>query len=79
MKTDITRETYEAMDVDTKLNILFDFAICSCNDAEKALETSENLKMALRKKVKIDTGIAGMMGFVGGLVGFLTQKMFFRG
>jgi hypothetical protein len=76
---DITRDTYEKMDVDTKLNVLFDFAFCACEDAKLAAKAAEGLKESFRKKVKVDAGTAGVMGFIGGLVGFFSQKIFFKG
>lgn len=79
MKTDITRETFEAMNIDTKLNVLFDFAACACTDAATAAKTAQELKDKLHKKAKFDSGIAGSLGFLGGLVGFFAQKIFFKG
>jgi len=67
----ISRETFEQMDTDSKLNVLFDYAVDANKIAKIAHEISEGLDKKINKGHKVDMLIAGMMGFVGGLVGFL--------
>ncbi|MEN6463644.1 MAG: hypothetical protein ABFD62_00540 [Syntrophaceae bacterium] len=65
----ISRETFEAMNDSSKLNVLYDCAISS-NQKMTALE-----KKVDRRKV-IDTSVAGVSGVIGGMIAFFTQKLF---
>lgn len=67
----ISRETFEQMDSDSKLNVLFDYAVDAHKTAELAHKISEALDKRISKGHKVDMVVAGVMGFVGGLVGFL--------
>ena len=70
MPNGISKETFEGMDSDSKLNVLYDLAVdqheCTCR-----------LESKFDKRQKYDLTIAGMMGFVGGfiahLVGWIRQ------
>lgn len=55
----ITRETFSEMDVDSKLNILFDFS-CEAKDVRR------ELRSLIETKRKIDTTVAAISGFFGG-------------
>ena len=69
----ISRDTFVEMDVNSKLNVLFDYAVLG---HEYACTTREKL-IVLEKKVssrkRIDSTVAGMMGFVGGLVAVVAK------
>jgi hypothetical protein len=62
----ITKETYEKMPVDDKLNVLFDLH----KDTQKcACETQENLvrlENKVDRKKRLDTTVAAGMGLIGG-------------
>ena len=72
----ITRETFEHMNADDKLNVLFDFLNeayrCTC----EAKENLELLHAKIEKKKKIDSMIAGGGGMVGGFIAFISGKIF---
>ena len=75
---DITRETFSQMDSDSKLNVLFDYAVNASEVAKTAYKSTEEIKEVCRRHKKFESGTAGLMGFVGGLVGFFSQKIFFK-
>ena len=62
----ITRETYEKMPADDKLNVLFDLH----KDTHKCACDTEARLIGLEKKVdrkkKLDTTVAAGMGLIGG-------------
>lgn len=72
----ITRETFEAMLVDSKLNILFDLA----QDQYKCFCKTEiqltALDKRLNKRKKIDTTSATIAGFFGGIIAYLGDRIF---
>jgi hypothetical protein len=57
------------MDTDSKLNVLFDYI----SDQGK---TCTQCTEKIGKQGKINTGVAAMMGFVGGLVGYFGHFVF---
>ena len=66
MANGISRETYEKMPADDKLNVLFDLH----KDTQRCACDVETRLIGLEKKVdrkrKIDTTVAAGMGLVGG-------------
>lgn len=66
MANGITRDTYARMDVESKLNVLFDYAIeshrCACANEEKI----EELDKKFDHRKRMDTTISGGAGFIGG-------------
>ena len=66
----ISRETFDQMDTDSKLNVLFDYVKDTC-------DVCRTLGDKLESKKKIDTGIAAIAGFVGGVIAHLGQLTFF--
>ncbi len=68
MSNGITKDTYKGMDTDSKLNVLFDYALesyhCACANEEKI----EELDKKFDRRKKIDTAVSGASGFVGGAV-----------
>jgi len=67
MSNNISRETYEGMEVESKLDVLFDYSVAMCDDIQ-----------ALKKRKKIDTVFSGGMGFVGGFTAVLAKAMFWK-
>lgn len=43
--SNITRETFESMDTDSKLNVLFDYAVSASQDAKEARCRIDELNM----------------------------------
>lgn len=74
----ISRDTFEQMDTDSKLNVLFDYAVNACETAKTAHDISEKLDKRISKGHKVDMFLAGTMGFIGGLVGFVGKAIFGR-
>lgn len=73
----ISRETFERLDTDSKLNVLFDFALNANKTAIVAHETVEKLTEAVRRRRKLDTTIAAAMGLLGGMIAHLGQLTLF--
>ncbi len=69
----ISKSTYEKMDSESKLNVLFDYAV----DAHKCASTTKNNLEALEKKFdtrkRVDTTVAAIAGFFGGVVAHIGQ------
>lgn len=61
----ITRKTFEHMDTDSKLNVLFDYAV----------DTHARLKK-LESRKRFDSVLSGMMGIIGGFCAMLGIKIF---
>lgn len=75
---EISRETFINLPTDNKLDVVFDLlkeAVTKQEEIEKKVESC-NIQIGRRKK--FDSGVAGMMGFIGGLVGFIMQKALFK-
>lgn len=68
MANGITRETFEGMDIDSKLSVLFDYAKeshrCSCE-----------LEAKFDKRKKSDAIMSAGGGLVGGFLAFLGVKL----
>lgn len=67
----ITRETFEQMDTDSKLNVLFDYIV-------SGRVKMEELNEKLDKKKRVDTTIAGISGMIGGIIAHLGQLTIFK-
>ena len=67
MSNSISRETFQGMETDSKLDVLFDYTLAMCDDIQ-----------ALKKRKKIDTVISGGMGFVGGFTAMLAKVVFWK-
>ena len=67
MSSSISRETFQGMETDSKLDVLFDYSLTMCEDIQ-----------ALKKRKKIDTVISGGMGFVGGFTAMLAKVVFWK-
>lgn len=66
---DISKETFEQLDADSKLNVLFDLIVAS-NTTRQALDEK------LDRKKRIDTTVSAFFGFVGGALAVLGQRIF---
>lgn len=64
----ITRETFEQMDSDSKLNVLFDYIGNQHETCKKCIEK-------INRTGKVNMVVAGAMGFIGGLTGFLGKTI----
>lgn len=71
----ITKETFIGMDTDSKLNVLFDYALHTCDTAQLAHDFAEKLDKRISKGHRVDMFFAGCMGFIGGLVGFFSRSI----
>jgi len=71
----ISRETFMQMDTDSKLNVLFDFAVDAHQIANVANETTKELTETVRRRRKFDTAFSGAMGFLGGFIAMLGGKL----
>lgn len=67
MSNNISRETFQGMDTDSKLDVLFDYNVMMCQDIQ-----------ALKKRKKIDTIVSGGMGFLGGFTAVLAKAVFWK-
>jgi hypothetical protein len=67
----ITRPTFEQMDTDSKLNVLFDYIGDQHETCKKCVEK-------INYTGKVNMVVAGAMGFVGGLTGFLGKAILGR-
>jgi hypothetical protein len=66
MANGISRDTYLGMDVDSKLNVLFDYAQ---KQHDKSCATSDQLEALsdrFEKRKRVDTAVSGASGFIGG-------------
>ena len=64
---EITRETFEAMDIDSKLNVLFDYTVASLNACGGLEDKYEKLE---KKAIKLGS-LAGGVATVGGYLAHL--------
>jgi hypothetical protein len=64
---DITRKTFEKMDTDSKLNVLFDYAVC----AKDASEESKKEIEALNIKAIRWGALGGMFSAIGAFLSYL--------
>ena len=64
----ISKNTYEKMDTDSKLNVLFDYASASHQCVQSQDERIEALNHKFDRRKRIDTAVSGISGFVGGAV-----------
>lgn len=75
MANGIERETFQGMDVDSKLMVLFDYAKeshrCSCEATEKI----DALKDQFNKRKRFDTSVATLSGIVSGALTALGVKI----
>uniref|UniRef100_A0A6H1ZRE6 Uncharacterized protein n=1 Tax=viral metagenome TaxID=1070528 RepID=A0A6H1ZRE6_9ZZZZ len=67
MSNSISRETFQGMETDSKLGVLFDYSVAICEDIK-----------TLKKRKKIDTVISGGMGFAGGFTAMLAKVVFWK-
>ena len=68
MSNSISKETYKGFDVDSKLNVLFDYAIESHRCAVINEEKIEALDEKFDRRKRFDTAVSGATGFIGGAV-----------
>jgi len=62
----ISKETYKGFDVDSKLNVLFDYAIESHRCAKDNEEKIEELDKKFDRRKRLDTAVSGVYGLIGG-------------
>ncbi len=74
----ISRDTFEGMDVASKLNVLYDCAIQSHTTQTDTRNKVETLEKKFDRRKKIDTGIAGVAGLIGGFLAHFSEY-FMRG
>lgn len=74
----ISRETFKEMDTDSKLNVLFDYAVDAHKTAVIAHDIAEKLDKRVSGGHRADMLLAGTMGFIGGVVGFIGKAIFGR-
>ena len=67
MSNSISRETFQGMEWDSKLDVLFDYSVAMCEDIK-----------VLKKRRKLDTMFSGGMGFVGGFTAVLAKVVFWK-
>lgn len=75
---DITRETFIKLPIPNKMDVVFDLLVENKQDHEVIINDVTQCNVQIMKRKKIETTTAGLMGFVGGLVGFFSQKIFFK-
>ena len=68
MANTISKETYKGFDVDSKLNVLFDYAIESHRCMNTNKEKIEALDKKFDRRKRFDTAVSGASGFIGGAV-----------
>lgn len=68
MSDGISRETYAGMDADSKLNVLFDYAIESHRCVRENEVKIEELVQKFDRRKRFDTAVSGASGFIGGAV-----------
>ena len=68
MANTISKETYKGFDVDSKLNVLFDYAIESHRCMNINREKVEALDKKFDRRKRVDTAVSGATGFIGGAV-----------
>ena len=66
MANTISKETYKGFDVDSKLNVLFDYAIESHRCAKDNEEKIEELDKKFDRRKRLDTAVSGVYGLIGG-------------
>lgn len=75
MANGITRETFEGMDQNSQMLVLFDYAKeshqCSCNTETKLNE----LEKKFDKRKRFDTGVSTLAGIVSGALSALGVKI----
>lgn len=60
----ITRETFDSLDERQQLGVIFDLLVSRQGDVD-----------ALKRRRKVDSSIAGVMGLIGGFVAELLSKI----
>lgn len=76
MPNGITRETFDAMDTNSKLGVLFDYlssyhAACAPQRAECDARFHK-----IEKRKLVDTGVSGVTGLVGGFFAVVVRRFF---
>ena len=66
MSNSISKETYKGFDVDSKLNVLFDYATESHRCAVINEEKIEALDKKFDRRKRVDTAVSGAYGLIGG-------------
>ena len=61
-----------------KMDIVFDLLGENKNDHDAIKAEIVKCNFEIGKRKRIDTATAGVLGFFGGLVGFCSQKLFFK-
>ena len=64
----ISRETYEQMDQDSKLNVLFDYALESHKCACDVQGRIEKLEKKVDRRKRFDTSVSAVTGVIGGFL-----------
>ena len=60
------------------MDVVFDLLTENKQDHETLKVDISKCNFEIGKRKRIDTTVAGAMGFVGGLMGFISQKIFFK-
>jgi len=74
----ISRDTFEQMNEQSKLNVLFDYITESAQDFKVLKDTCLALKDRIDSRRKFDTTTAGVTGFMGGIIAHLGQLIFWK-
>lgn len=68
MANGISRDTFDGMDVDSKLGVLFDYAKLANEKQCATAAQVEALKQKFDRRKRLDTAVSGASGFMGGAV-----------
>lgn len=66
MANGITRDTYRELDVNSKLNVLFDYAQKQHDKSCATADQLEELSDRFERRKRVDTAVSGASGFIGG-------------
>ena len=72
----IRKETFQRMPISSKLEVVFDILTNHCENVEKITTKLDKLERLINGRKRIDTTVAGALGFVGGAVAYVGQKIF---
>jgi len=75
---DISRESYCKLPIENKMDVVFDLLGENKKDHDSIKTEINKCNFEIGKRKRIDTVTAGVLGFFGGLVGFCSQKLFFK-
>jgi len=72
------RDTFIKLPMDNKMDVVFDLLGENKQDHNTIKADIIKCNFEITKRKRIDTATAGVLGFFGGLVGFCSQKLFFK-